>query len=406
MKTAKEILTSHNKFHITLGLERISKILEILGNPQNAYKIIHIAGTNGKGSTSKIIDEILNENFKGEKNIGLYTSPHMFSYCERIKVNKEDISEEIFNRLISNIDDLAKKNDIDLSEFELLTACAFYYFYIKKADYVVLETGLGGLFDATNVCNSIIEVITTIDFDHTERLGSTINEIAAQKAGIIKNNSKVIISKDNLGFEVIKKTSKEKNATLILALEPEFKIENGETFIKIDNDYSLFNLKGRHQLQNLALALATVKNLDIKIKDETIKSALKKVTWGFRLEYIKEKNLLLDGAHNPSGIKVLADYIKTLKPQKKVLIFGCLKNKDYKKMIEILKPCFDLKQDELYFYEFDYPNSLKFKELDDELSLGFKPLKTLVEVDEVIKKDCLKIFCGSLYMLSVSKNEV
>lgn len=109
MKTAKEILTSHNKFHITLGLERISKILEILGNPQNAYKIIHIAGTNGKGSTSKIIDEILNENFKGEKNIGLYTSPHMFSYCERIKVNKENISEEIFNRLISNIDDLAKK---------------------------------------------------------------------------------------------------------------------------------------------------------------------------------------------------------------------------------------------------------------------------------------------------------
>ena len=171
MKSADEILTSHNKFHINLGLERICAIANLLGNPQDKYKIFHIAGTNGKGSTSKIINDILIEsNFK----VGLFTSPHLFSYTERIKVNNENISQYVFDKLTNEIDKLAKKNNIELSEFELITAVAFYYFYIKQVDYVVLEVGLGGLYDATNIIKNSISIITTIDFDHTERLGSTI----------------------------------------------------------------------------------------------------------------------------------------------------------------------------------------------------------------------------------------
>ena len=139
MKSAKEILTSHEKFHINLGLERISKILALLDNPQEKYEIIHVAGTNGKGSTCKIINEILYEKFKNTKKIGLFTSPHIFSYEERIRVNNEKISSYILNKLTDEINELAKKNDIELSEFELITAVAFYYFFIKKVDYMTQQ---------------------------------------------------------------------------------------------------------------------------------------------------------------------------------------------------------------------------------------------------------------------------
>ena len=203
LKPAKEILTAHEKFHINLGLERIEKVLSLLNHPEKSYKIIHIAGTNGKGSTSKIINEIL---IKSNKKVGLFTSPHLFSYSERMKVNNEDISEYVLDKLTNEIDSFALEKGIVLSEFELITAVAFYYFYIKRVEYVVLEVGLGGLYDATNVVqNPLISAITSIDFDHTERLGKTIEEIAIQKAGIIKENSKVAILKENLGYETIKK---------------------------------------------------------------------------------------------------------------------------------------------------------------------------------------------------------
>ena len=296
MKTAKEILTSHNKFHINLGLQRIKLVLALLDNPQKNYKIIHVAGTNGKGSTCKTVNQILIEHFKNtDKKIGLFTSPHLFSYCERIKINNVDIKEEIFDRLVNDIDNFAKNNNIELSEFELITAVALHYFYIQKVDYVILEVGLGGKYDATNVVNPLITAITTIDLDHTERLGDTIGKIALQKAGIIKKNVPIVISKDNKGLEVIKKVAKLNNSKVI-------------EVDKNDVHYSL-NLLGEHQKENTALALAIVKNIGLDIKEETIKKALNDVNWKFRLEYDKNKNILIDGAHNPSGIKALRDFL-------------------------------------------------------------------------------------------------
>ena len=171
MRTAKEILTSHNKFYINLGLSRIEKILELLGNPQEHFKVIHVAGTNGKGSTCKLINEILIQNFTDANvKVGLFTSPHLFSYTERIKINNIDILESDFDFLVNKIDDIAKKHKIELTEFELLTAVGFYYFYIKKVEYAVVEVGLGGLYDATNVIKKpLIEAITELDLDHTQR---------------------------------------------------------------------------------------------------------------------------------------------------------------------------------------------------------------------------------------------
>jgi len=389
MKTAQEILKSHDKFIIKLGLERIEKILSLLNNPQNNYKIIHIAGTNGKGSTSKIINDILIEaNYK----TGLYTSPHLFSYVERIKVNNENISDYVFNQLINKIDELAIKNSIQLSEFELLTATAFYYFYIKQVDYVVLETGLGGLYDATNIIkNPEACVITTIDFDHTERLGSTIEEIAAQKAGIIKENSRVIINENNLGYETIKKYIKDKNAQLIPLKQIKVNFNNNENknYAIFNNKQYEFNLLGSHQAENLALAYGAIKHL--KISDEIIEKALKKVSWQYRMEFYKDKNILIDCAHNPNGILALRNFLdENFKDTKKRFIFGCLKNKDYNKMLDILIK----EEDELFLIEYDYPNSLKFEELDNKYHA-----KKINEIKDGINENYLNIICGSIYML-------
>ena len=402
MKAAQEILTSVNKFHINLGLKRIKLILALLDNPQRKYKIIHIAGTNGKGSTSKIINDILIERFKNEdKKIGLYTSPHLFSYNERIKINNTDISRYVFDRLVNDINDLALKSNIDLTEFELLTAVAFYYFYIKKVDYVILETGLGGAYDATNAIDkSLLDIITTVDFDHTEQLGDTINKIALQKAGIIKENSKVIVSKDNLAYEVIKKVAKSKNATLIEPLDVLVKFENGVNWAYINDKKVQFNLLGSHQAKNLALALTAIENLDIKTDEKTIENALKKVTWKFRLDYNKEKNLLIDGAHNPSGMGTLVEFVRDyFKNTSKTFIFGCLKNKDYKTMIKML---FEIKNqdDKFYFFEFEYKNALKFNDLEDDLKKKMSKISSLDEIKNIINTDKnLKIVCGSIYML-------
>lgn len=387
MKTAKEILTSHNKFHINLGLQRIKLVLALLDNPQKNYKIIHVAGTNGKGSTCKTVNQILIEHFKNtNKKIGLFTSPHLFSYCERIKINNVDIKEEIFDRLVNDIDNFAKNNNIELSEFELITAVALHYFYIQKVDYVILEVGLGGKYDATNTVNPLITAISTIDLDHTERLGDTIGKIALQKAGIIKKNVPIVISKDNKGLEVIKKVAELNNSKVI-------------EVDKNDVHYSL-NLLGEHQKENTALALAIVKNIGLDIKEETIKKALNDVNWKFRLEYDKNKNILIDGAHNPSGIKALRDFLdKNFKDKKKIFLFGCLKNKDYKTMLDILiRP-----EDKLYFYEFNYPNALKFEELDKKY--GAINAVNPFEILKYQKDDELKIFCGSLYMLGKIFNQ-
>ena len=398
MKKAPEILTSHEKFHINLGLERISKIFALLDNPQDNYKVIHIAGTNGKGSTSKIINEILIK--KGVKT-GLFTSPHLFSYEERIRINNEKISSYLFDKLTNKIDSLAKENNIELSEFELITAVGFYYFYLKQVEYVVLEVGLGGKFDATNVVKNSTCVVTTIDFDHTERLGSNIEEIALQKAGIIKENSNLIVSKENKGYKTIKKIAKEKNAKLIKI--PDVKIEySDKNYAIIDNKKYEFNLLGSHQAQNLALALGAINSLDLSFDDETIKEALKNVKWRFRLEYIKEKNILIDAGHNPSGIKTLADFIEeNFKNTKKIYIFGCLKNKAYQEMLDILNP----KENELYFFEFNYPNALKYDELDEKYQA--KKISSLKEIQEIIEtnKD-LKVFCGSIYMLGKTFKDI
>ncbi len=370
---AVELLTSQGKFYINLGLERISAILELLGNPQDNLKCIHVAGTNGKGSVCAIIAEILSE---AGINTGLYTSPHIFDYTERIKINGTDISKTDFSKYVFDVCNLADKNNIHLTEFEILTTVMFKYFADNNVDVVVLETGLGGRFDATNVIKSnLCSIITHIDLDHTERLGNTKSKIAFEKAGIIKPNCPVFTSE---GYEEIKDKADECNSLFVMVAPFE--------------DTTNLSLKGTCQQENLSLALAAVRHLFPHISEHTIQEAIKNVKHPCRFQICSD-NLIIDGSHNPNGAMALRESLDLYYPDKKrCFVFGCLKNKDYKKMMEILFS----KGDEIYFYHFNNKNSCTVKELKSSCEFSSKEFKSLDE----LPSDCLKIVCGSFYMLS------
>ena len=323
---SKELLTSQGKFYINLGLDRMRALLNLIGNPQDKIKVIHIAGTNGKGSVSAIFAEILKS--AGYKT-GLYTSPHLVEYTERIKINNSDISQEDFAFYTSEICTLAEKNNIDLTEFEILTAVCFKYFYDKKIDYAIMETGLGGRFDAVNVIKkNELSIITSISLDHTDRLGATIKEISFEKAGIIKDNSVVIINENNLGLEVIKKITEEKHSKLVIVKDIPIQYENGCNTVVMDGKSYPFSLLGLYQQKNLPLAVKGAQLLNIP--ENEIFNALKNVKWGARFEYIKEKNLIIDGAHNPDGaleLKKNLDFY--FKDKKKIFLYSSLNTKDY-----------------------------------------------------------------------------
>lgn len=429
-QNAIDILTSQGKFYINLGLERIKAVLEILGNPQDKLKIIHVAGTNGKGSVCAMLSSILaqaenlctrkqetvnskwinTQKIKGHcqeqssaliheissqftvhsslKNptikVGLFTSPHVFDYTERIKINGIEIEKETFAKNLIEIVKIADENNIHLTEFEILTAVAFDYFAQNNVDVVVLETGLGGRLDATNViAENLCSIITHIDFDHTERLGDIIEKIAFEKAGIIKENCPVIISPNNSGFRVIEEVAALKKAPLMLASAAP------------DNSLSdVCSLKGVYQKENLALVLAAVNELRKKgfeISDEALQTGLQKVKHPCRFEYLRDENIIIDGAHNPNGTKALRESLDYYFPEQGfTFVFGCLRNKDYKQM---MKSLFN-EQDEIYFYHFENNNSCSYEELATVCEFKSKPFSQFQK-----NNDTITVICGSLYMV-------
>lgn len=384
---AKKLLQSQGKFYINLGLERIQNVLTKLNNPQNNAKIIHIAGTNGKGSVASTIANILKcAGFK----TGLYTSPHLVEYTERIKINGDDISQDDFAKYIT---DVCKISD-ELTEFEILTAAAFKYFSDNSVDYIVLETGLGGRYDATNVCKNSLAIITSISLDHTDRLGKTYEEIAFEKAGIIKEHSTVITSSNNKGYRVISNIALQKNAKLITVdNEIQMQYENGINYAVIDGKKFEFPLLGLYQKQNLALVVAAIKYLNIE--KSALEKGLRTAKWGARLEYIKGRNILIDGAHNPdSALELKKSLDFYFKDKKKIFIYSTINTKDYK---TIAKTLFD-ENDEIYYFEFHHPNAVKYETYIKDVD-WLKNIKKLDNLENVLKRNELKIITGSLYMI-------
>ena len=369
---AIKLLTSNDNFYIDLSLDRIKHALELLNNPQDSLKCIHVAGTNGKGSVCAMLESILRE--AGYKS-GLYTSPHIWEYTERIKVSGIDISKEKFAEYTEKICTLG----VHLTEFEILTVIAFLYFRDENVDIVVLETGLGGRLDATNVIKSnLCAIITQIDLDHTDRLGGTKDKIAYEKAGIIKPNCPVITS---MGFEAIKDKADECSSMFIL------------TSPYVNPEYAkALSLKGQHQIENLALVITAIEYLFKDISSETVISGLKKVKHPCRFEYRKNENLIIDASHNPNGITALRNNLDLYFPnEKRRFVFGALNTKDYEKMMDILFR----EGDEIYLYGFNYPKACTFEELRAKCKYNVKEYSN----PEILTKDRLNIICGSFYMI-------
>ena len=399
-KKAVEILTSQGKFHICLGLERVLNVLTLLGNPQEKIKIIHVAGTNGKGSVCSILSSILKS---AGYRVGLYTSPHLFEYIERIKVNNENISQVLFAEYVINVCDLAEKNAIHLTEFEILTVAAYKYFYDQKVDIAVIETGLGGRLDATNVIKSnLFSVITSVSIDHKDRLGDSIDKIAFEKAGIIKQGSEVIVDESNLGYEVIKQRAKSMGSTIINAnSQVDVLFENGQNYAIIGGKKYEFSLLGLWQKENLKLvskAIELLNNKGYELNEEALAVGLKTVSWPARMQYLKERNILIDGAHNEDAAKKLIESLDYYFPDmKRIWIYGSLNTKEYEKIVKILFR----ENDKVYFCEFSNSNSITKKDLKKHINneifsiILTKAENTLNYYDQ----KCLTIVSGSFYMI-------
>ena len=255
----------------------------------------------------------------------------------------------------------------------------FLYFRDEKVEYTILETGLGGRLDATNVIKkNLCSIITQIDLDHTDRLGNTREEIAYEKAGIIKPDCPVITS---MGYEAIKDKADKENALFVL------------TSPAVNPIYTnALSLKGKHQEENLALVITALNHIFPNIGEQQIVEGLKKVHHPCRFEYIKSQNLIIDASHNPNGISALRKNLDLYFPnEKRRFVFGCLKTKDYKKMMDILFR----EEDEIYLKEFDYPNACSFEELQSQCNFKCKKYENF----SCIKNDKLNIICGSFYMI-------
>lgn len=338
-----------------LGLGRVEVLMEKMGNPQERIKVIHVAGTNGKGSCCAMLSNIFIE--QGYK-VGVYTSPHLEEYNERYTINNVRIKNDEFAKQMSLVkascDELVAEGEITQpTVFEVITAIAFNYFAEQKVDYLILEVGLGGRFDATNVIHKpVLSIITSISMDHMEFLGNTLSSIAFEKGGIIKENCPVVLySQCDEVYEAIKKIAEERKANLYFAKEKGTTILSQDitgTIFDIQNEYLSYKginlgLLGDYQINNAATVLLACKALNengVKISDKSIFAGLRKAKWSGRMEIVgKDPIVMLDGAHNIDGIHMLAESLQRYFSNKKLtLLIGILGDKEYEKMIEMLLP--------------------------------------------------------------------
>lgn len=338
-----EYIHSLLQFGIKPGLERISMLLSALGDPQEQIKTVHIAGTNGKGSTSTHLANILTS--AGYKT-GLYTSPYVLSFCERIQINGQTVSEEIIAEAITRVRAEIEKLNADgvvITEFEAITAAAFLCFFELGCEYAVVETGLGGRFDATNVLSSPCAcVITSVSFDHTKILGDTLSKIAFEKCGIIKNGVSVITSANqkNEVLDVIRKTASEKNADLIIA-NPKTALavsdKLGETVFLYKNEKYTLRLNGVHQIENAVNAIETARLLGVP--EKAIKDGTAKTQMLARMEIIGENPLIIrDGGHNEGCANALRDFILRYGIKNIKMVVGMMADKDTEKYLKLVCP--------------------------------------------------------------------
>lgn len=347
-------LENLSKFGINLGMDRIERLLELMQQPQRRFKTIHVTGTNGKGSTTAMLAAMLSAS--GIKT-GMYTSPHLTDYPERMKINGQEITREAFAQALAYtstfVEQMLTEGFEQPTEFEVLTAAAFYYFAAAGVEYAVIEVGLGGLLDSTNVIIPENSVITNVTLEHTDRCGSTIADVARHKAGIIKDGVPVVTAAKGEALAFIKQTAAEKGAKVYVKDEHftgEFKgLANGRQLVAIEAGKfgkieAELNLIGCHQVENSAVAVTTALILganDTRITPQAVKAALAAVLWPGRFEIVPGTPvLIIDGAHNPDGARVLRQNLDQVFPGKDITFaLGILRDKDVSGIIcELIRP--------------------------------------------------------------------
>ncbi|MCC5910940.1 MAG: bifunctional folylpolyglutamate synthase/dihydrofolate synthase [Clostridiaceae bacterium] len=423
---ALEYIHGTYKFGSKLGLENINYLLELLDNPHENLKVIHIAGTNGKGSTSSFIHGVLKS--AGYK-VGLYTSPYIEEFTERMQINGEKINKQTLGAITAivkeKIQRMVEEGRNHPTEFEVVTAIAFLYFSQEKVDFVVLEVGMGGGLDATNVVkNPLLSVITPIDYDHTDYLGDTLEKIAFEKAGIIKENNFVVAYPQNHeALKVVEDVTSERNSSLTIAnfdtvevhqrsiYEQQFSVEIfGEKY----NDVKI-QLTGQHQIYNCCLALTALeilkKHRNIEISKEAIYDGLYSTKWIGRLEVLsKDPITIIDGAHNLQSAAALKNSIETLLNGRKItFVVAMLKDKDVKGVLQNLIPIMD----KVIVTTPNNPRAMDPDELAKELVEFGKDIAICKDVPSAVERayeltpsDGVILFAGSLYMIGEARSTV
>ncbi|MCP3025532.1 folylpolyglutamate synthase/dihydrofolate synthase family protein [Halobacillus sp. A5] len=408
---------TREKFKVKPGLKRMEWMMDRLGHPENQLHAIHVAGTNGKGSTVSFLRHLL----QGQGyTVGTFTSPYIVRFNERISMNGEPVSDyeliELVEAVKPLVEGLGRTEWGEPTEFEVITAMAFIYFQQRGVDFAIFETGLGGRYDSTNVINPILSIITNIGRDHTDILGHSIEEIAYQKAGIIKKGKPVLTCvKQQEALAVIKEESAKQKADLFVE-DYDFIIQyaehtkRGEAFYMSMGEYFspklLTQLKGIHQTSNAGLALAAIeklKELGYLIQRDFYAEAINTTIWPARFERVQEEpDVVLDGAHNVEGTMTLIKTLKDHYPNRTIyLLYGAVQNKPVKEMLTLLNEVVN----KAWYTTFSYPKALRAIDVADLSPI--KASRTIEDqqealqdiMDELTEEDVL-VITGSLYFIS------
>lgn len=408
VKEAINFIETRKRFREKTSLENMYKLCALFDNPQNELKYIHVTGTNGKGSTSLFLTNILME---AGLNVGTYVSPYVTCFNERIEYNKEYIPDqellELTNLIMSKQKFFDNDNIFEPSFFEFCTLICFLYFQKKKPDIIVLEVGMGGLLDSTNIIIPLASVITNVKMDHMKTLGNTVEEICMNKLGIVKKEKPLFTIYDERLHHLIKSKTEQTNSELIEVNRDDIKniqLSLNNTIFDYQNLHIILKLLGKYQTENAAIAVEVSKYLNnnkiFRITDDNIIKGLEKTLWPGRLEVVSSNpTIILDGAHNIDGILRLKEFLQTLKKDYKILIcFAVSSDKEKNIMIQEIEDI----ADEIIFTKFMYKRSDDANYL---YSISNHPRKKVVEdVDSlyqlIVNDKRLVVCCGSLYFVS------
>ncbi len=408
-----------SRFGIQLGLRRMERLAQLLGNPERRYRIVHVTGTNGKGSVSAMMAAALS---RCGIATGLYTSPHLVSYTERMGINGRAISEADFARTLTRVrqavETMTAAGEESPTQFEVLTAQAFLWFAEEKTEYAVVEVGLGGLLDSTNIIFPDLTIITNVTLEHADRCGGTLEGVARHKAGIIKEGVPVVTAARGMPLNIIQQTAAQKHAPLYVAGEDftsrfagvaEGKQRISFAWGKAGYDSTApyeVSLLGDHQRENAAVAIQAFRVLqaqDGRFTEAALREALRETVWPGRFEAmdIGRVRIRIDGAHNPAGIAALRTALDDYFPEdRRVFLLGILRDKDIDTMLRTLLRL----EDRVMLTRPDSeraadPRELATKATAQEVRVKANPEKALAEALTMVSEDSLLVVTGSLYLV-------